>query len=101
NINCIFCHATFDNAARKYKINQSGTSPRSRIASLQQLNVGTQGGNSDAATNIRGTLYTFGNILSSETGANVPAGNTLPNALSTSGTPDVQFQNLDQIGRAS
>ncbi len=58
NINCIMCHATFDNVDRVYNtdVGQQGTYDRVKIASLESMLL--RAGKADSK--IAGTLYTRG-----------------------------------------
>ncbi len=60
NINCIMCHARFDNVERYYNTDpgQYGSSERIKVAALQDLMIRT--GSADSI--IAGTLYTTGTI---------------------------------------
>lgn len=106
NINCIFCHAHFDNVARVYNPG-TGQSPRVRVASLQNLIVRTTSGtNDDCDTTIAGTLYTYRNVYSSINGTQLSYGRqaasgSTPMGLSYGGSgtgPDVQFYTISNTG---
>lgn len=94
SVTCIVCHAHIDNAARVFNHNSAnkGTFPGARVASLENLMVRTTYSGGDDTT-IAGTLFANGNVFSSETGANVPPGNT-GSALSSAGT-GVTFYQID------
>jgi Tfp pilus assembly protein PilX len=60
NINCIMCHARFDNVERVFNTDPSkyGTFDRMKVAALQDLQIRTD----KADSFIAGTLYTTGTI---------------------------------------
>lgn len=64
NVNCIMCHARFDNVSRYYNTDAKlyGTFDRVRVAALHDLMIRTASANSVVA----GTIYTTGTIRDDE-----------------------------------
>jgi len=104
NVNCIFCHAHFDNAARYYNTNSAnyGTYTGARVAALQQVAIRTNQTNANSDSTIAGTLYTTNSVFSDDGNSLVPAGTangSLSYETTANGTgPNLQFMQLNSSG---
>lgn len=96
NIDCVMCHAEFDNVERYYNTDASlwGTFDRVKVASLESLLIRTN----DAQSRIAGTLYTRGNLLGTKGSGNNGITSGISAITSLTGSTFVGYS-LDSSGK--
>lgn len=84
NVNCIFCHARFDNVTRYYG-NKDGSHQRVKVASLETLML-----RNDPDSTIAGTLYVQGTLMTKD---------GTPLAVPPGGSGKLQAEDIDSQGK--